>query len=112
MATHSEKLATSLETLKKLIGDSKRAIFKSTEFSRVHKERLVKAGFLMEMKKGWLLLTDPTKNAGDSTLWYANYWGFLSLYLEERFGKAYCLSAEASLILHTGVTAIPQQLTV
>jgi hypothetical protein len=66
----------------------------------------------MEMKKGWLLLTDPTKNAGDSTLWYANYWSFLALYLEERFGKAYCLSAEASLMLYTGVTAIPQQLTV
>lgn len=66
----------------------------------------------MEMKKGWLLLTDPTKNAGDSTLWYANYWNFLSLYLETRFGKAYCLSAEASLMLHTGVTAIPKQLTV
>lgn len=112
MATHSEKLATSLEILKDLIGNSKRAIFKSTEFSRVHKERLVKAGFLMEMKKGWLLLTDPTKKAGDSTLWYANYWSFLALYLEERFGKAYCLSAEASLILHTGVTAIPKQLTV
>jgi hypothetical protein len=66
----------------------------------------------MEVKKGWLLLADPTKAPGDSTLWYANYWVFLALYLEERFGKAYCLSAEASLILHTGVTTIPHQLTI
>lgn len=112
MATHAEKLATSLGILKDLVGDSKRAIFKSTEFSRVHRERLVKAGFLIEMKKGWLLLADPTKKVGDSTLWYANYWRFLSLFLEERFGKAYCLSAESSLILHTGVTTIPKQLTI
>ena len=112
MATHAEKLATSLGILKELVGDSKRAIFKSTEFSRVHRERLVKAGFLIKMKKGWLLLADPAKKAGDSTLWYANYWRFLSLFLEERFGKAYCLSAESSLILHTGVNTIPKQLTI
>ena len=112
MAIHAEKLATSLGILKDLVGDSKRAIFKSTEFSRVHRERLVKAGFLIEMKKGWLLLADPAKKAGDSTLWYANFWRFLSLFLEERFGKAYCLSAESSLILHTGVTTIPKQLTI
>ncbi len=47
MATHTEKLSTSLEILKGLVGESKRAIFKSREFSRVHKERLVKAGFLI-----------------------------------------------------------------
>lgn len=112
MATHAEKLATSLGVLKELVGDSKRVIFKSTEFSRVHKERLIKAGFLIEVKKGWLLLADPAKKTGNSTLWYANYWRFLSLFLEERFGKAYCLSAESSLILHTGVTTIPKQLTI
>ncbi len=112
MATHAEKLATSLRILKEKIGDSQRAIFKSTEFSRVHKERLVKAGYLIEVKKGWLLLADPLKQAGESTLWYANYWRFLSLFLEERFGKAYCLSAESSLILHTGVANIPTQLTI
>lgn len=112
MATHVEKLATSLGILKEHVGDSKRAIFKSTEFSRVHRERLVKAGFLIEVKKGWLLAADPTKKTGNSTLWYANFWRFLSLFLSERFGKAYCLSAESSLILHTGVTTIPKQLTI
>ncbi len=112
MATQAEKLSTSLEILKDVVGESKRAIFKSTDFSRVHKERLVKAGFLIEIKKGWLLLADPAKNTGDSTLWYSNYWNFLSLFLEERFGTAYCLSAEASLMLYTGTTTIPQQLTI
>jgi len=112
MATQAEKLVTSLEILKNLVKDSKRAVFKSTEFSRVHKERLLKAGFLFEIRKGWLLLADPAKKAGDSTLWYSNYWNFLSFFLEERFGEGYCLSAEASLALHTGVTTIPKQLTV
>ncbi|MBY0292021.1 MAG: Fic family protein [Alphaproteobacteria bacterium] len=112
MATQAEKLVTSLAILKSLVGDSKRAIFRSREFSRVHKERLVKAGFLIEIKKGWLLLADPAKKAGDSTLWYSNYWSFLSFFLEERFGKGYCLSAEASLSLYTGATTIPKQLTI
>src|SRR5450631_2494030 len=102
MATQSERLATSLEVLKDIIGPSKRGIFMSREFSRTHRERLIKAGFLIEVKKGWLLLSDPTQNTGESTIWYANFWNFLSVFLEERFGKDYCLSAESSLILHTG----------
>jgi hypothetical protein len=111
MATQSEKLATSLKILKDLIGPSKRGIFMSREFSRIHRERLVKSGFLVEIKKGWLLLSDPLQNSGDRTVWYANFWNFLAVFLEERFGINYCLSAESSLLLHTGATIIPTQIT-
>jgi len=47
--------------------------------------------------------------AGESTAWYANYWNFLSVYLERRFGEAYCLSATSSLDVHLGISAIPRQ---
>lgn len=44
MATHTEKLATSLEILKNLTRDANRTFFRSTEFSRTHRERLIKYG--------------------------------------------------------------------
>lgn len=112
MASQSEKIALSLEVLKDVMGPAKRTIFKANEFSRVHRERLVKAGFLLEIKRGWLLLSDPVQNTGESTLWYANFWNFVSLFLEERFGRDYCLSVEGSLILHTGSSTIPGQISV
>ncbi|MDF3033561.1 MAG: filamentation induced by cAMP protein Fic [Alphaproteobacteria bacterium] len=111
MATQGEKLATSRKVLADLIRGSNRTVFRSTEFSRVHRERLGQAGFLIEIIKGWLLVADPTKRAGESTLWYANFWNFLSVFLEERFGSAYCLSAESSLALHVGSPTIPTQVT-
>lgn len=112
MATQAEKVESSRKILANLIRKSNRTIFQSSEFSRVHRERLVKAGFLVEIIKGWLLVADPTKRAGESTLWYANFWNFLSVFLEERFGKNYCLSAESSLAIHVGSTTIPLQVTV
>lgn len=39
-------------------------------------------------------------------------WDFIHLYLEDRFGEQYCLSAESSLDLHTAKTTVPTQLTV
>lgn len=112
MATQAEKVAASRKILSDLVHKTNRTIFQSSEFSRVHRERLVKTGLLVEIIKGWLLVADPSKRAGESTLWYANFWNFLSVYLEERFGKNYCLSAESSLALHIGSTTIPPQVTV
>lgn len=112
MATHAEKLVTSRKILSNLIRESNTTVFRSIEFSRVHRERLVQAGFLVEIINGWLLVADPTKQAGESTLWYANFWNFLSVFLEERFGNNYCLSSESSLALQVGSTAIPAQVTI
>ena len=51
MATPGEKLAESLEVLKKLQENGIVAI-KSSELSRVHRERLLKNKFLREVMKG------------------------------------------------------------
>ncbi len=45
MATPSEKLASSLEVLQRLQKGGRR-VFRSAEFTRVHRERLLRHGFL------------------------------------------------------------------
>jgi hypothetical protein len=50
-----------------------------------------------------------SREPGDSTAWDAAFWDFLSVYLEERFGADYCLSAASSMDVHTGANVIPRQ---
>mgnify|MGYP001823280630 FL=1 len=111
MATPSEKLAGSLETLKKL-QDSGAVAIRSRDLSRTHRERLVRNGFLQEVIKGWYIPSRPGETAGESTSWYASFWGFCASYLESRFGEGWCLSPEQSLALHTGKMTVPRQLLV
>jgi hypothetical protein len=87
-------------------------IVRSTELSRTNRERLQRNGFLEEVIKGWLIVTNPDVPKGSSVSWYVSFWPFMRRYLNDRFGNDYCLSPEASLKLHTGSTIIPQQLIV
>lgn len=113
MVRHNEKIAASLEVLHDLqIKGRGEMVFQSSQFSRTHRERLIKHGFLREVIKGWLITNDPKLREGDSTTWYASFWTFVSAYLGKRFGNDYCLSPEASLLLHTGASTIPKQVTV
>lgn len=111
MTKPSEKLAGSLEALAKLQKGGVVAI-KSRDLSRVHRERLIKNGFLKEVVKGWYIPTKPEELKGESTAWYASYWDFCASYLTERFGNQWCLSPEQSLLLHTGNFTVPRQLLV
>lgn len=111
MATPSEKLAQSLEVLHELQGKGVVAI-RSADLSRVHRERLVKQGFLREVMKGWYIPARPDETAGESTAWYASFWEFCAAYLEERFGDAWCLSPEQSVSIHSGRHTVPRQLAV
>jgi hypothetical protein len=105
MVAPHEKLAASLAVLQNLQRD--RRVFRSTEFTRVHRERLVKNGFLLEVAKGWLVSTSPGTAKGDSTPWYASFWEFCTRYATDRFDDAWCLSPEQSLLLHGENNAIP-----
>lgn len=111
MATPNEKLAESLELLKTLQEDGKIAI-KSSRISRTHRERLSKHGFLQEVLKGWYIPRRPEEQKGETTSWYMSYWTFCGEYLADRYGSDYCLTAEQSLLLHTGNESVPQQLIV
>ena len=111
MAAPNEKLAESLQALKKL-QDSGIVAVKSSELSRVHKERLLRNGFLSEVMKGWYLSIPSTEQQGDSTSWYASYWHFCARYLADRYGENYCISPEQSLQIHSGNWTVPKQLII
>ncbi len=112
MATPQEKLAQSLEVLKDLQDNQKILAVKSSELSRVHRERLMKHGFIRKVIDGWYFLSPPDEREGDSTTWNASYWHFCSRYLEDRYGEGYCLSADQSLQIHTGNLTVPKQLII
>jgi hypothetical protein len=111
MASPAEKLATSLEALESLQRQDRHAI-RSKDMGRTDRERLVKNGFLQEVMKGWYIPARPDEATGESTAWYASFWGFCAEYLTERFGAEWCLSPEQSAILHAGNWTVPTQLLV
>jgi len=111
MPSPSDHLATSLERLKEIQRTGRVAV-RARDLSRVHRERLTRNGFLREVMKGWYIPSRPEDPAGESTTWFAAYWPFATQYLESRFGEAWCLSADQSLLLHVGDRTVPPQLLV
>jgi hypothetical protein len=111
MAAPSEKLAESLAILKSLQDQGLVAI-RTGHLSRTHRERLLKAGFIREVMKGWYTPARPDEPAGESTSWYASFWAFCTDYLNDRFVTDWCLSPEQSLTLHIGDWTVPKQLLV
>ena len=111
MPTPNEKLAASLNVLGGLQHDG-RNVFESKELTRVHRERLVRNGFLRKVMKGWLVSSDPGTHIGDSTPWYASFWEFCARYCEARFQARWHLSPEQSLLLHSDNAVIPTRLVV
>ena len=97
------------ETLQRAVAVARKQVVKSALLQRADRELLTERGYLQEICKGWYLLSRPTEKPGDSTAWYAAFWDFLSVYLGERFGADYCLSAASSIDAHTGANVIPQQ---
>jgi fido (protein-threonine AMPylation protein) len=111
MPTPNERLAESLAELHRLQARGRR-VLRSEELSRVHRERLLKTGFLKQVLRGWLISSNPGTAEGDSTPWYASFWQFCALYCEARFSTQWHLSAEQSLLLHAERTVIPPQVIV
>jgi hypothetical protein len=111
MATPADKLAASLAVLKEL-QDAGRVALRASDMTRTHRERLIKAGFIKEVIRGWYIPCRPDEPAGESTSWYASFWSFCSSYLDSRFDDDWCVSAEQSVSLHTGNWTVPRQLLV
>ena len=111
MASPAEKLANSLKALESLQRQG-RNVIRSKDVGRIDRERLVKNGFLQEVMKGWYIPARPDEATGETTAWYASFWGFCVEYLGERFGRQWCLSPEQSAILHAGNWTVPGQLLV
>jgi fido (protein-threonine AMPylation protein) len=111
MSTPSEKLAQSLESLEQLQSHGKVAV-RSSDLSRIHRERLLKNGFIGQIMKGWYIPTRPDQPVGESTAWFASFWQFCSDYFSDRFDDEWCLSPEHSLCLQVGNRTVPHQLIV
>src|SRR5579872_2984011 len=111
MPTPHEKLAEALTALQALQKDGRR-VFQSKELSRVHRERLLRNGFVQEVIKGWLISSSPSTRSGDSTPWYASFWEFCARYCTDRFGNDWHLSPEQSLIQLAENAVIPEQVVI
>jgi len=104
-------LATALKTLKRL-QEKHHGVVESADLKDDDRRTmLVETGFLRPVMKGWYICSSPSDNNADTTAWYASFWAFVSGYLGKRFGKWYCLNPEASLLLQTGNTTVPRQVT-
>ncbi|NRF37404.1 Fic family protein [Pedobacter foliorum] len=112
MATPREKFVEALKSLNKLQEKSTVAIHTDEISNRMHRELLVKNGFLKEVTKGWYIATNPNEREGDTTSWYSSYWEFCVKFLEHKYGSNWCLSADQSLCIHAGNWSVPQQLFV
>ena len=108
MAAPHEKLADSLDALRQAEVDG---VITHDALSRTDRDRLLRAGFLSPIIKGWYSVARPEAHIGE-TSWFPFYWSFVRQYLESRFGEKYTLDARSSLLMHSGATAIPRQLVV
>ena len=111
MSTPNEKLAASLSILKRLQDAGTQAI-PGKGLSRVHRERLLAAGYLFEVLQGWYIPSRPDEQPGSSTTWYAHIREFVTGYCNQRFGDAWHLNPEASLSLYSGERTLPPQLII
>ena len=111
MPTPNEKLANALETLK-VVQTTGRTAIRSKDLTRTVRELLLKHGFLQEVIRGWYIPARPGAGVEESTAWYTSFWDFCRDYLMERFGTAWSLTPEQSLVLQAGNTAVPTQLLV
>ncbi len=114
MATSQEKLAASLAVLKS-IQDQGIRVIKVSEFkqlTRVHRERLQKAGYLKPVLPGWYLSSGPEEQEGATTSWYANMEAFVAAYAAARFEREWQLNAEQSLLRHSGETSLSKQIQI
>ncbi len=111
MPAVNERLAKSLEELRRLQQDGSR-VFTSSQFARGTRERLIRNGFLLEVIRGWLISSNPASGPGDTTPWFSSFWDFCSRYCNDRFGEAWYLSPEQSLLLHAENAVIPRQVLI
>ena len=100
------------EALRRAQAEAPSHILRTSQLSRGDRALLVQRGFLVEIIKGWYALSTPQAQPGDTTFWHLHFWGFVSAYLEARYGTGYCLSPEHSLDLWTAATQTPKQLIV
>ena len=97
------------EALARVHKSSLNHVVRSKDISRKDREALIHGKWLQPIVRGWYLLVRPDVPPGETSPWYASFWDFLGLYLQDLYGDQYCLSAENSLDLHVSSTIVPSQ---
>lgn len=111
MPAPNEKLAAAIAALKQLQDVGHQAI-PGKVLSRLHRERLLAAGYLVEVLQGWYIPSRPDEQPGSSTTWFAHIRDFVAGYCNQRFGEAWHLNPETSLSLLSGERTLPPQLII
>jgi len=112
MATPQEKFVGALTLLKELQDNGSVAIYTEEIPNKEYRRILIANGFLKVVSKGWYILSNPSELDGDSTSWYSSYWSFCSKFLKHKYGSEWCLSADQSLLIHSGNWNVPNQVIV
>ncbi len=111
MHPHNDDTPTS-PTLKKAWQElhqvAPNGILNSKKLTRRQRERLSTAGYLDPIMRGWYRLKSPS----EQTHIPGFILDFLPIYLEERLGSRWCLSAESSLVVRMNPQTNPGRLVV
>lgn len=107
MPTPAESLAKALEMLQEL-HSRRQFVVASGDLAEVYRARLVKAGYLKPVIRGWYLTSRPDEMDGDTTPWQASWQEFVARYCNKRFGTDWHLSPEQSLHVLT-TTPLPSR---
>lgn len=111
MAPPNTLLAKSLSALAELQKAGKHVV-RGIDLPRMDRQRLVKAGFLEEVFRGWYLPSRPDAQPGSSAAWFAGMREFIAGYCDERFGAEWHVSPDQSLMLRTGERTLPRQVQI
>ena len=96
------------KTWEDLQSSSRSGILSSAQMTRLQRERLTKAGFLDPVMRGWYRLVPNEPNSAS----IAPILDFLPIYLDDRLGDRWCLSAESSLLVRFAPGTNPGRLVV
>jgi len=85
-----------------------KGILNSRKMTRRQRERLTTAGYLEPIMRGWYRLKSP----GDTEPSESPILDFLPIYLDDRLGSRWCLSAESSLVIRMAPQSDPRRMVV
>ncbi len=89
MATNPQRALA--DALRRAQTEAPAHILRTAQLSRADRVLLKQRGFLVEIIKGWYVLSTPQARPGDTTFWHLHFWSFVSAYLNLRYGRNYRL---------------------
>jgi len=105
-------LADSLKELHRVTKKVGTSVVQTSDITRTHRERLVAAGFLEPIMKGWFAVSKPGPKTRIETAWGSVFWDFVGSYLDSRFGQDWWLNSVSSVRIHAENRNVPDQLVV